>query len=242
LNGHEGHGDLSARRRSDFALAFMAKWPEPGRAKTRLSPMLTPEDAAALATCFLLDTLDVARFSQADRWVAFAPASTADRFHQLAGPEVGLLSAESQSFGHALAQTQRNLLDIGYRQVALVASDMPHLESRRYAEAFDALESADVALGPCGDGGYYLLAARGATPHLFHAVAWSTASVLSTTVRRAGEAGLSVATISSCDDVDTPSDLQPLFETLSRRPGAGRTLAALDRLGFARAGEPAIPR
>ena len=38
------------------ALAMMIKAPRPGASKTRLSPPLTPEEAAALSGCFLRDT------------------------------------------------------------------------------------------------------------------------------------------------------------------------------------------
>ena len=38
------------------ALAVMTKAPQAGRVKTRLTPPLTPHEAAALNTCFLRDT------------------------------------------------------------------------------------------------------------------------------------------------------------------------------------------
>src|SRR5439155_6647198 len=38
------------------ALAVMTKAPQPGRVKTRLVPLLTPEEAAELNKCFLRDT------------------------------------------------------------------------------------------------------------------------------------------------------------------------------------------
>src|SRR5205809_7039681 len=38
------------------ALAVMTKAPQAGRVKTRLTPPLSPEEAAALNTCFLRDT------------------------------------------------------------------------------------------------------------------------------------------------------------------------------------------
>ena len=221
-------------RHSDKALAFMAKWPEPGRTKTRLSPAIPPAVAADLARCFLLDSLDEARRSDADRWIAFAPAARAAEFAELAGPETGLLPADTTNFGVALAHTQRSLFEMGYRAVALVASDVPHLPAERYTVAFAVAANGGVAVGPCRDGGYYLLAARQPTPHLFHAVAWSTKTVFATTLRRANEAGLNVSTIPACDDVDTPDDLDPLFESLSARLGAGRSLAALKRLGIGR--------
>jgi len=38
------------------ALAVMTKAPQAGRVKTRLTPPLTPHEAAALNVCFLRDT------------------------------------------------------------------------------------------------------------------------------------------------------------------------------------------
>lgn len=218
------------RRRSDQALVFMAKWPEPGRAKTRLSPPLTLSEAAELARCFLLDTLSAAATIDADRWIAFAPAARRADFARLAGPCVGLIAAERDDFGDALQAAQRAALGMGYQSVALVASDLPHLPPVRYVEAFAALRSADVALGPCADGGYYLLATRQATPSLFRGVAWSTSAVYAQTLQRAQQAGLRVAPLPACDDVDSAADLEPLFRALLRRPNGGRTLAMLHRL------------
>jgi len=171
-------------------------------------------------------------FDAHSHWLAFAPAASADRLRRLAGGHVGLIAAETLDFGVALEQAQARALDMGYRSVALVASDLPHLRAERYEEAFAALEQADVALGPCADGGYYLLATSKKTPRLFRAIAWSTETVYASTLTRAGEARLRVATLEPCDDVDTPADLVPLFSALSARPGAGHSLAALLRLGF----------
>jgi rSAM/selenodomain-associated transferase 1 len=208
----------------------MAKWPEPGRAKTRLSPPLTTEQAAELARCFLLDTLVEAAAADADCWLAFAPHSAADEFRRLCGPDVGLIPAEAAHLGPALARGQQQALAYGYRRVALVGSDLPHLPAARYAEAFAALDGADITIGPSGDGGYYLLAAEQLTPALFERITWSTPVVYEQTLRRAAEARLRVATIAPCDDVDTAADLPALCTALRERPGRGHTLALLDKL------------
>lgn len=215
------------QRRTDNALVFMVKWPQPGRSKTRLCPPLSPQQAAALARCFLLDTLAGARASGADCWLAFAPAGAEGDFRRLAGPDVGLIPAEAASLGDALREAQRAALALGYRRVALVGSDLPHLPPIRYAEAFAALSGADAALGPCADGGYYLLAASAPTPGLFERITWSTAVVSMQTRARAREHGLRLAEIAPCDDVDTAADLPALFEALTAAPGAGHTLALL---------------
>ena len=226
------HGPLAGPedRAADNALVFMAKWPEPGRAKTRLCPPLTADDAAALARAFLLDTLAEAAGVDADRWVAFAPACSASAFHTLLGADVGLIEAEAPNLGGALKLAQRTALAHGYRRVALVASDLPHLDGRCYEQAFAALARADVTIGPSADGGYYLLAAGRETPHLFDEIRWSTDQVFAQTVRRAAEARLSIESIQPCDDIDTAADLEWLLDTLRCRQQGRRTVSILERL------------
>jgi rSAM/selenodomain-associated transferase 1 len=227
--------DLGMQRRSERALVFMTKWPEPGRAKTRLAPPLTPVEAADLARCFLLDTLDAAEETGFDRLLGFSPASAWRQFRDLVGSEVGLIPAEAGELGGALRLAQRTALAAGYREVALVASDLPHLAAERYQEAFALLDAADVVIGPSGDGGYYLLAARAATPTLFDGIAWSTATVYERTLECAAEANLRVGAIAGCDDVDGAADLLPLLACLRVRPRAGRTLTQLEGLPWIRA-------
>ena len=57
------------------ALLVVAKRPAPGRTKTRLTPPLSPEQAAALYECFLRDTLDlVRRLPDVAPAIAYLPA------------------------------------------------------------------------------------------------------------------------------------------------------------------------
>ena len=59
--------------------------------------------------------------------------------------------------------------------------------------AFDGLASgADVVLGPCDDGGYYLIGLKQPTPRLLHEVRMSTPNVLADTLAIAAEEGLTV--------------------------------------------------
>jgi rSAM/selenodomain-associated transferase 1 len=215
--------------RSENALVFMAKWPTPGSAKTRLCPPLSTVEAADLARAFLLDMLAEARRA-ADPWIAYAPGSAAAEFRSLVGAGVGLVDAAAPDLGAALRRAQSATLARGYRRVALVAADIPHLPVWRYAEAFAALERADVVIGPSGDGGYYLLASARETPALFEGVTWSTAAVYGQTVQRAAAAGLTVATLARCDDIDTGADLRWLLVLLRARPGAGHTHGLLEQL------------
>ncbi|MBI2361751.1 MAG: hypothetical protein HYV04_23050 [Deltaproteobacteria bacterium] len=64
------------------ALVVMAKAPLAGRVKTRLVPLLTPEEAAELYRALFLDLLEALKgFQEADLFVAFAPDESAPWFH-----------------------------------------------------------------------------------------------------------------------------------------------------------------
>ena len=76
-------------------------------------------------------------------------------------------------------------------------------------DAFAALASDDVALGPSVDGGYWLIGLR-RPADLFDGVAWGGGSVLDRTLELAGRRGLSVRLLRRLADVDTPEDLRQL--------------------------------
>jgi len=75
---------MSLNRRTHCAIAVMAKAPDAGRIKTRLSPFLTPEGAEDLGCCLLSDMTSnhaaVARELPLDPYIAFAPAGRAAAF------------------------------------------------------------------------------------------------------------------------------------------------------------------
>jgi hypothetical protein len=58
---------------SKCALAVMAKAPRPGKVKTRLSPPLTMEQAAALNICFAVSAAPSKRLSHDEQSAAGAP-------------------------------------------------------------------------------------------------------------------------------------------------------------------------
>ena len=84
------------------ALLVIAKRPTPGQTKTRLTPPLTAEQAAALYECFLVDTLDLVRRVPAmDPLIAYLPAEARAYFAALA-PDFGLVLQEGAGLGERL--------------------------------------------------------------------------------------------------------------------------------------------
>ena len=102
----------------------------------------------------------------------------------------------------------------GHTRCAVIGTDCPLLGPDHAIEAFDALLSTDVVLGPTFDGGYYLVGLRQPSPQIFQGVPWSTSRVLTASVARADDAGLTSRLLTKLSDVDTTADLPALAAAL----------------------------
>ena len=90
---------------------------------------------------------------------------------------------------------------------------------------------SDVVLGPCEDGGYYLIGLAAPQPALFEGIPWSTDAVLALTLEKARRHDLSVHLLPPWFDVDTEADLRRLRAALAPgNDGPRRTAEFLRRL------------
>ncbi len=184
--------------------------------KTRLCPPLTPEMAARLYQCFLSDVLDlVAGVSGVDPVVAFAPPEADREFSRLTAGRFVLLPQQGADLGARLENTFRVLFQQGYERIAAVSTDSPDLPAEYLQEAFRRLEDAELVLGPCPDGGYYLIALSKLIPELFRDMPWSTDRVVPETDTRARQMGLAPFYLPMWHDVDTAADLDRLVRDLT---------------------------
>ncbi|HEV8674399.1 MAG TPA: TIGR04282 family arsenosugar biosynthesis glycosyltransferase [Methylomirabilota bacterium] len=228
------------------AVAVMAKVPTAGEVKTRLCPPLTPVQAATLARCFLQDRVEqLGALEAADPLVAFAPPEGEAEMRELLPNAVRLVPQSGADLGARLDRLLSDLLADGYPGAIAVDADSPTLPTAFLGRACAHLldETADVVVGPCEDGGYYLLGLRRPAPALFREMPWSTPAVLDETLARARRLGLRVALLPAWFDVDREEDLARLR---AGGPPAGspagppfsprRTLAFLEALAASRAG------
>ena len=224
-----------------LALTVMAKRPQAGEVKTRLCPPLTPEEAATLAECFLLDKLDqVGRLPGVARFVAFSPPDAEDFFQTRTGEAFSLLPQRGADLGERLADVSDRLLGAGFSATMIIGTDSPTLPDTVLHEAHEVLGSdhADLVLGPAKDGGYYLIGLRRPSRSLFHEIAWSTDTVLSQTVARARKVGLRTHLLPAWYDVDVEPDLRRLARDLADdRTPAPRTRAYLLGLASSNGGD-----
>jgi rSAM/selenodomain-associated transferase 1 len=199
---------LLSDRPASCAIAVMAKASIPGRAKTRLTPPLTAEEAAGLNTSFLRDVADnlisASAFANISGFMAYAPAGSADFFRAILPERIGLLETVAPRFGDCLSHAAATLLDAGHDSVCLLNSDSPTLPIAYLVAAATALAAPGdrIVLGPSTDGGYYLLGLKQPHRRLFEDVDWSTERVSAQTLARARELGLPVHQLPSWYDVD----------------------------------------
>ncbi|MCP4356405.1 MAG: glycosyltransferase [Chloroflexi bacterium] len=208
------------------ALLIMAKRPFPGKTKTRLTPPFSAAEAAELYACFLRDTLDLARaVPDVIPFVAYSPPDeeTTDDFRKLA-PDFNLIPQTGNTLGERLDTVLSHCLYNGYTQVAAMNSDSPTLPAAYLTKAFTHLDdpATDVVLGPCEDGGYYLIGCKRPISRLVCEVQMSTAHVLQDTLTIAQAEKLRVSLLPAWYDVDEVSELHRLRTELQTRPETAR--------------------
>ena len=201
------------------ALFVVAKRPAAGQTKTRLCPPLASAEAAALYECFLRDTLDLMRqVGGVARGIGYLPIDAAGYFHQLA-PDMALTPQCGSGLGERLDRLLASALASGAGQAVVMDSDSPTLPAAYVSAAFAALDGpADVVLGPCDDGGYYLIGMKRPQPRLLREVQMSTPFVVRDTLALTQELGLSVELLPRWYDVDTAAELDRLRAELSESP------------------------
>ena len=212
------------------ALAMMIKAPRPGASKTRLTPPLTPQEAAAISSCFLRDTTaNIAQTvaacgaeSPSAGIAVYTPVGMEEAFAGLLPDGFCLVAQRGEPFGERLLHGVEDLLALGYGSVCLIDSDSPTLpaEALRLAVSALARPGDRLVLGPSEDGGYYLIGLKHAHPRLFADIAWSTDKVTPQTLARAAELGLEVVELPTWYDVDDAATLRMLCDELLGFDGA----------------------
>jgi rSAM/selenodomain-associated transferase 1 len=216
------------------ALGVMAKVPVAGLVKTRLCPPLAPAEATVLARCFLLDRLEqLADVSEGDALVAFAPREREAEMRGVVPAGVRLVPQEGADLGARLDRLLTDLLAEGYAGAIAVDADSPTLPTAYLRRACAVIRDADVdvVVGPCEDGGYYLIGLRAPAPALFRDMPWSTPAVTQETLARGRRLGLRLALLPSWFDVDRGEDLARL-----RAPAPPEAFRPPRTLAFVQAG------
>ena len=211
------------------AFAIMTKAPCAGQVKTRLTPPLTPVEAASLNTCFLRDTATAISITAgegiAHGIAVYTPVGAEAAYAEILPVEFQLVPQRGNAFGERLIFAMEDIFRLGFVSVCLIDSDSPTVPQRVFSEAGKILEQHEdvVVLGPSEDGGYYLIGLKKLHRELFKDIAWSTERVLQQTIERARQVNLKVHLLPTWYDVDDGMTLRRLCDEFF---GPNRSAAA----------------
>lgn len=195
-------------------ILIMVKTPRPGQVKTRLRPVLTEAQCAALATCFLRDTVGKALKIVPRVIVAFSPSDGRNEIANLLPDNTVLVEQEGNNLGERMSAAFNFAGEQGFSPIITIGTDSPTLPPDYLKAALELFqkEETKIVLGKAQDGGYYLIGLRQAERGIFANVAWSSAEVFAQTAVNARRIyGCAPETLPVWHDVDTPQNLALLY-------------------------------
>jgi hypothetical protein len=211
-------------------IIVFVKNPVPSQVKTRLTPYLSPEQAASLYQAFLIDWCNVlSDLATVRRVIAYTPPESLSALQRLIGEDATYIPQAGKDLGERLINATQWACNQNYAKFLFVGSDSPTLPVQYVEGALDLLESRDVVIGPSLDGGYYLIgfSACGASlaiPTIFQGITWSTDVVFRQTLEKIQSIKARLGLLPPWYDVDTPAELQLLRNHLAAMRLAGEKI------------------
>lgn len=189
----------------------MAKLPRAGSTKTRLSPPLTPDQAAGVARALLRDSFARLRGVAHGAVHYVFTGGTAQEAAALAGPGVALLEQHGDDLGARMANAAATLL-ARHSAVLILGADTLDMQAGDLdaAAALLDLPGDRAVLGPATDGGYWLLGLKRPHHKAFAGMTWSTPRVLHDQLEKFAQLGVPVGFAATRTDLDTPDQLAAL--------------------------------
>ncbi|ACK73678.1 conserved hypothetical protein [Gloeothece citriformis PCC 7424] len=191
-------------------LIIFTRYPEPGKTKTRMIPVLGEQGAAELQRQMTEVTLEKAENLKSDRSIRltlYFTGGNLDLMRKWLGSDLIYQSQCEGDLGQRMATAfERSFLE-GIKRIVMIGIDCPQLDQIILNEAFNQLKHQDLVLGQAEDGGYYLIGLSRFIPQLFQGIDWGSDRVFAQTVAIAKQLQLKVSYLPVLRDVDRPEDL-----------------------------------
>lgn len=191
-------------------LIIFTRYPEPGKTKTRLIPVLGKQGAANLHRLMTQKTIARALSLENSRRLSveiYYVGGSQQLMEDWLGPDLIYHNQGQGDLGARMAAAFQDSFDSGIDKVAIIGTDCPDLKAEIISKAFDELERSDLVFGPAQDGGYYLIGLCRSLPALFGGINWGTDEVLAQTLAIAQKLALNIAELPTLTDIDRPEDL-----------------------------------
>ncbi len=197
------------RRKMRNALIIFARYPEPGKVKTRLASSIGKEKAAMLykqwAEKIFFESEQAKLISH--RYLFYTERRDSRKIKKWVRNGFLFHAQRGNQLGDRMKAAFQKVFNDKIQKALIVGTDSPDLTGELIDSAVKKLDECDIVIGPANDGGYYLLGMQRYYPELFDEIPWSTGEVLKETVRKIKKLNLQYHCLPVLYDIDTFEDL-----------------------------------
>ena len=202
-------------------IILLVKYPEKGKVKTRLSAELGDETTQHLYKCFVSDLIGTLEQKRYTFKIAFYPPGSDKKIIPWLGSEHSYITQVGRDLGERMENAFKRTFLEGVKEVLVIGTDIPALTPPLINKALTALKKNDAVIGPCYDGGYYLIGFRKEMflPDVFKGIQWSTEEVFKDTMEIFTRKGYRVCVLPKLRDVDRIEDLRNFYKESKKKRG-----------------------
>ena len=164
-------------------LIIFAKHPQIGKVKRRLGRDVGMEASLWIYNKILQHTAEISFHTKLDTVVFKNKKSSKleSIFKHVKKFEI----QKGKNLGEKMEAAFLWAFDQKYENVILIGTDLWTLNKDTLLEAKKALENTDIVIGPCYDGGYYLIGMKNLNKEIFKDIPWSKKEVFRKTLSKA---------------------------------------------------------
>lgn len=197
-------------------LLIFTRNPELGKCKTRLAATIGNQKALDIYNFLLQHTVVVTKDVKAAKQVWYS-----EEIWEKDIWDAGIFTKKLQQgadLGARMALAFQEGFANGFERIIIIGSDMYDLTTTDIDQAFKALSTEDMVIGPAQDGGYYLLGMTTFTKGVFQEKAWGTDTVLKDTLTDLHDKKIHL--LETRNDIDLYEDIkdikafQPYLDTI----------------------------
>jgi rSAM/selenodomain-associated transferase 1 len=193
------------------ALLTFVKAPVPGTVKTRLQADIGADRTVEIYKAFIRETLfRCSRLRGMDRFLGCAPSKNHAFLKEMSDTyAMTTFNQRGSDLGKRIVNAFKDFFKRGYTDIVLIGSDSPTIPGDYIKQAFEALKQKDFVVGPCCDGGMYLIGARKTIEDgIFKNIPWDTSEVLNLVLGNLFSYDISFSMLPFWYDVDNIDDMK----------------------------------
>ncbi len=199
-------------QKQNSAVIIFAKYPEPGRVKTRLASETDDYFASQFYKICAEHIFQEIHKVKIQGFLFLPISDDVNLVEHWAGKDFIYKQQIGKSLGDKMGNAFNEIFNSGFHNIIVIGTDVPDITTEVIESAFYHLKSTDVVISPSDDGGYSLLGMNKKIPLLFENIQWSTDKVLPDTILKMEKHNIDFTMLPALQDIDTLDDLKTYLQ------------------------------